>query len=50
MVTAEDSMGCTALHYACRTLAKSENSVSAEDLDLMKEGAEEVRTASLLHE
>lgn len=41
MVAAEDSRGCTALHYACRTLAKSETSVSPEDLNLIKEGAEE---------
>lgn len=41
MVAAEDSRGCTALHYACRTLAKSESSASREELNLIKEGAEE---------
>lgn len=44
MVAAEDARGCTALHYACRSLARSERSASAsvEDLNLIKEGAEEV--------
>lgn len=43
MVTAEDARGWTALHYACRTIAQSERSDSAEDLSLVKERAEEVR-------
>lgn len=42
MVAAEDAKGCTALHYACRALANSEKSASAEDINIMKEGAEEV--------
>lgn len=45
MVAAEDARGCTALHYACRTLAKSEHSASAVDRNLIKEGAEEARKA-----
>lgn len=43
MVAAEDARGCTALHYACRTLDRSERSASVADLNLIKEGAEEVR-------
>lgn len=44
MVAAEDARGCTALHYACRNLARSERSTSAsvEEVNLIKEGAEEV--------
>lgn len=46
---AEDARGCTALHYACRTLARSKKSASAsvEDLNLIKEGAEEVTARTM---
>lgn len=43
MVTAEDARGWTALHYACRTIARSERSDSIADQCLVKEKAEEVR-------
>ena len=49
MVDAEDARGCTALHYACRKLTKSEDFTSAEDIDLIKEGAEEARRNSVSH-
>ncbi|CAM9652718.1 unnamed protein product [Ascophyllum nodosum] len=49
MVDAEDARGCTALHYACRKLTKSEDFTSAEDIDLIKEGAEEMVQQLLRH-
>ncbi|CAM9253102.1 unnamed protein product, partial [Discosporangium mesarthrocarpum] len=49
MVNAEDSRGCTALHYACRRLANTENAQTREDLDLIKEGEEEVVQVLLRH-
>eukprot|EP00752_Nemacystus_decipiens_P010771 g9583.t2 len=52
MVTAEDARGWTALHYACRTLAQVESSASItakKDLDIIREGAEEVVQQLLRH-
>ncbi len=51
MVTAEDARGWTALHHACRTLAKSERSASStakEDLRLIREQGEEASVFGII--